>query len=129
MVAGAGDIGAVAAASGAVGTGTAPLRPAWRELAALLPDVVRLLRDLLADARVPRRAKALALAATAYAAVPDGLLPGRLASAGHRLDEALAVLLAVRYLVVTAGYEVVRERWHGTDAGFALLMLLAGVAE
>lgn len=121
---------ALVAELGAPGSATTGVpRSPGRELAAMVPDVLRLVRDLLGDPRVPRRAKALALLATAYVAAPLDPLPAVLPGVRHRVDEAVAVLLAVRYLLVTAGYDVVRERWTGSDAGFALLVLLAGIAE
>jgi hypothetical protein len=43
------------------------------------------------------------------------------------VDDLLAVLIAVRRLITTAGYDVVREHWTGTDDGFGVLIVLAGV--
>ena len=98
----------------------------------MLPDVGRLLRSLATDPRVTWRAKAVAGAAAGYVLIPrpgtrtlaGGILPG----AGVGIDDVLVVLLAVRHLVAAAGYDLVRERWTGTDDGFALLVVLAGVA-
>jgi hypothetical protein len=92
-----------------------------REAVALLPDLARLLRDLVADPRTPRRAKLVAAGAVAYLVAPVG---GR---APRQLDRLVVVLGAVRYVVAAAGYELVRERWTGTDAGFSLLIVLTGV--
>lgn len=104
----------------------ATLRSNWQELGAMLPDVGRLLRALATDARVPWRAKLIAGAAAGYALAPRkrlDLVPG----AGIGLDDVLVLSLAVRQLISAAGYDVVRERWTGTDGGFALLIVLAGV--
>jgi uncharacterized membrane protein YkvA (DUF1232 family) len=97
-----------------------------REAVSLLPDLGRLLRTLVADPRVPRRAKFVAGAAIAYVASPIDLMPDFVPSAGG-LDDLLVVLAAVRFLVATAGYDLVRELWTGNDAGFSLVIVLAGV--
>jgi uncharacterized membrane protein YkvA (DUF1232 family) len=101
-----------------------------RARTALLAEVGRLLLALGRDPRVPWHAKAFAAAAVGYAAVPGRLLPGpfgRVASGLGGLDDTLVVLAAVRYLVASAGYDVVRELWTGTDGGFAVVLLAAGV--
>lgn len=104
------------------------LRSNWTEVGALLPDVGRLLRDLATDPRVPWRAKLLAGAATGYVLVPRRRLQAAAPGSGFGLDDALVSILAVRHLIAAAGYELVRERWTGSDGGFALLIVLAGVA-
>jgi uncharacterized membrane protein YkvA (DUF1232 family) len=112
---------------GSGGDAVPPWRPTrWsREAVALLPDLARLLRALVTDPRTPRRAKVVAGAAAAYVASPVDLVPD-LPVVG-RFDDLLVVLGAVRYVVATAGYDLVRELWTGNDAGFSLLIVLAGV--
>jgi uncharacterized membrane protein YkvA (DUF1232 family) len=115
---------AVDGADDAVPTAWRPTR--WsREAVVLLPDLGRLLRALVADPRTPRRAKVVAGAAAAYVASPFDVLPD-LPVVG-RFDDLLVVLAAVRYVVATAGYDLVRELWTGNDAGFSLLIVVAGV--
>jgi uncharacterized membrane protein YkvA (DUF1232 family) len=97
-----------------------------REAIALLPDLARLLRALVADPRVPRRAKLVAAAAVGYVASPVDLLPDVIPTVGG-VDDLVVVLGAVRYLVATAGYDLVRELWTGNDAGFSLVIVLTGV--
>jgi uncharacterized membrane protein YkvA (DUF1232 family) len=97
-----------------------------REAVALLPDLGRLLRALVRDPRVPVRAKIVAGAAAAYVASPVDLLPDVLPTVGG-LDDLMVVILAVRHLVGAAGYDLVRELWTGTQDGFSMLIVLAGV--
>jgi uncharacterized membrane protein YkvA (DUF1232 family) len=92
----------------------------------LLPDLARLLRALVNDPRVPRRAKVVAAASAAYVASPIDLLPDVIPTVGG-VDDLVVVLGAVRYLVATAGYDLVRELWTGNDAGFSMVIVLAGV--
>lgn len=94
----------------------------------MLPDVARLLPSLVADPRVPLRTKLIAGAALAYITVPIDPLPELVPGTGIGIDDLLAIAVAVRHLITGAGYEVVRERWDGTDAGFAFLLLFTGVA-
>jgi uncharacterized membrane protein YkvA (DUF1232 family) len=97
-----------------------------REAVALLPDLARLLRALIGDPRVPRRAKLVAAAAAGYVASPVDLLPDLIPTVGG-VDDLVVVLGAVRYLVATAGYDLVRELWTGNDAGFSMIIVLTGV--
>ena len=92
----------------------------------MLPDLLRLLRDLLADPRVPRRAKLLGFASVAYLVSPIDIVPDFIPVVGA-LDDAAVVVLALRRLVAAAGYDLVRELWTGSDDGFAMLIVLTGV--
>jgi uncharacterized membrane protein YkvA (DUF1232 family) len=114
-------------AAGTTGPGARPRRATTlRELVAFLPDVARLLARLARDERVPWRSKALAGAALAYLVSPVDLLPDVVPVLGQADDVWLAVR-AVRSLVRSAGYDVVREHWSGSDDGFALLLVVAGI--
>jgi uncharacterized membrane protein YkvA (DUF1232 family) len=97
-----------------------------QEAVALLPDLARLLRALVADPRTPRRAKVVAAVAAAYVASPVDLLPDVIPSVGG-IDDLFVVLGAIRYLVSAAGYDLIRELWTGNDAGFSLLIVFTGV--
>lgn len=107
--------------------GAVPARSNWVEAAALLPDVARLLRTLAGHPRVPWRAKLVAGAAAAYALGPGRRPTGMLPGGGLGLDDALVLTLALRHLIAAAGYDLVRACWTGSDDGFALLVVLAGV--
>ncbi len=100
----------------------------WAVLRELLPDLLRLLRALATDRRVPLRAKLVAGAALGYALLPGGRVPAVVPGTPVGLDDLVAVVFAVRHLVAAAGFEVVRELWTGTDAGFGMLVVLAGVS-
>jgi uncharacterized membrane protein YkvA (DUF1232 family) len=98
----------------------------WVELARFLADVGRLLWRLTRDGRVPWHAKIVAGGALAYVVSPIDLIPDMIPGAG-RMDDVFVVVRALRYLAGAAGYDVLREQWVGSDDGFALLLVLAGV--
>lgn len=96
------------------------------ELLRFLPDVGRLLRAIARDDRVPWHAKLVAMGAVAYVISPLDLVPDTLGRAG-KLDDAWVAGRALRYLFQEAGYDVMHDLWEGSDDGFALLLMLAGV--
>ncbi len=100
-----------------------------RELAAFLPDCSVLIRRLLGDERVPRRAKAALWLLLPYLASPIDLIPDFIPVLGH-LDDAVlvaAVLVAaaLAYVVRRSGRGVVEELWPGSEAGLAAVLRLA----
>jgi uncharacterized membrane protein YkvA (DUF1232 family) len=94
-----------------------------REPLSFLPDVVRLLRDVARDARVPRRTKIGAALAAAYLVSPVDLLPDFLPGIGQ-LDDLAILVWAVRRLLRGAGEPVLREHWRGGERGLELLLRL-----
>lgn len=110
--------------------GERPIRSAkvaaWRDLLRFLPDVARLLGRVAKDPRVPWHAKAVAGGAIAYVVSPIDLIPDFLGPMGQ-MDDVYVVTKALRYLFNTAGYDVIRELWSGSDDGFTLLLVVAGI--
>lgn len=96
-----------------------------RELAALLPNLALLFRGLLTDQRVPWHAKALVALAALWIASPIDLVPEFIPIAGP-LDDAIVAALVLRYLVRSAGREVVGSHWRGDHATLQRLLRLAG---
>ncbi|MDX1621576.1 MAG: YkvA family protein [Nitriliruptorales bacterium] len=101
-------------------------REAWRELLHFLPDVARLLYALMRDDRVPVHAKVVAGGAVAYVVSPVDLIPDFLGVIGQ-MDDMLVVSRALRFLAQEAGYDVLHELWPGSEDGFALLLVVAGI--
>jgi uncharacterized membrane protein YkvA (DUF1232 family) len=98
----------------------------WRELLRFLPDVGRLFVDLAKDDRVPFKAKIMAGAVATYLVTPIDVVPDFIPGGGQMDDLAIAVW-GVRQLLRAAGYEVLQDLWRGSDDGFLLLMLVAGL--
>jgi uncharacterized membrane protein YkvA (DUF1232 family) len=98
-----------------------------RELVTFLPNLIRLFRGLLGDARVPRSSKALLAVAAVWLASPIDLIPEFLPGVGA-LDDAVIAGLVLRHLVKRAGPEVVRDHWRGDPRSLSLLLRLPGSA-
>jgi uncharacterized membrane protein YkvA (DUF1232 family) len=101
---------------------TVRLRDALR----LLPDLLRLLRRLLADRTLPTGVRVRVALLVAYLAVPFDLVPDVVPVIGYA-DDAVVVALVLRSVVRRAGAEALRRHWPGTPEGLALVLRLAGV--
>jgi uncharacterized membrane protein YkvA (DUF1232 family) len=102
-------------------------RTAARELATLLPNLVRLFRGLLRDDRVPRGSKILLGIAVVWFISPIDLVPEFIPVFGP-LDDAVVAALVLRHVVRTAGREVVAEHWNGDERTLGVLLRVAGAA-
>jgi uncharacterized membrane protein YkvA (DUF1232 family) len=101
-------------------------RNALIELARLVPLCLTLLRDIMRDPQVPRRAKVAPALAIAYLAVPIDLIPDFIPGLGH-LDDALIVAWAIRHLIAAAGRERVTAHWKGDPETIERILRLARV--
>ena len=98
-------------------------RTAAREIATLLPNLLRLFKGLVRDPRVPRRSKWLLIFGAAWVASPIDLIPEFIPVLGP-LDDAVVAALILRHLLRTAGREVVTEHWRGDPATLERLLRL-----
>ena len=95
-----------------------------RELVGFVPDCVVLFRRLLADRRVPRRAKAALGGAVVYVALPFDLVPDFIPVVGQ-LDDAILIAAVLAYVVRTTGRGLVEELWTGSERGLRVVLALA----
>ena len=95
-----------------------------RVYARLVPDCLVLARGLLGDSRVPARYKAGLGLLAAYLALPFDLVPDFIPVVGY-LDDALLVMLTLRWVVRGVGRTVLREHWRGTARGLELVLRLS----
>jgi uncharacterized membrane protein YkvA (DUF1232 family) len=102
-------------------------RVAAREIAMLVPNLVRLFADLFRDPHVPRSAKIVTAAGLAWLAFPIDLLPDFLPVIGP-LDDAIIAALVLRYLVRRAGRAPIEAHWRGDQATLRLLLRVAGLS-
>ena len=104
------------------------LRPRDASLAQLVrivPDLLRLVRDLLADRAVPGRARIALVGLLAWLVSPIDLIPEFIPVLGP-LDDVVVAVLVLRYVRRVIGIDGLRSHWRGSDAGFDLLTSIVG---
>jgi uncharacterized membrane protein YkvA (DUF1232 family) len=90
----------------------------------LVPDCLVLARGLLGDREVPLRCKLALAGLVAYLASPIDLVPDFLPVIGV-LDDAILIVLTLRWIVRTAGPARVTRHWRGTPRGLQLVLRAA----
>jgi uncharacterized membrane protein YkvA (DUF1232 family) len=106
------------------------LRPrdvAVRELVAVVPDLVRLLRSIVADRRSPPDVRLVLIGLLAWIVSPIDLIPEFIPVVGP-IDDLIVAVAALRYLRRRMGIDELRRRWPGSPAGFALVARVMGSA-
>jgi len=96
------------------------------EAVRLVPDMLRLLRDLAVDRTLPRGVRVRLWLLFAYLALPFDLIPDFIPILGYA-DDAILVAVVLRSVVRRAGADVVRRHWGGTPDGLSALARLAGL--
>jgi uncharacterized membrane protein YkvA (DUF1232 family) len=95
------------------------------ELVRLVPDVLRLVRDLLADGATPLPVRLALAGLLVWLISPIDLIPEFIPVLGP-LDDVVVAVLVLRYVRRRLGTEELRRRWRGTPDGFALLTGVLG---
>ena len=91
-----------------------------RQILRVVPDVVRLLRRLIADGTVPLDVRVIIGGLFVWIVSPIDLIPEFLPGIGP-LDDVIVAVVALRYVRRRLGIEYLRRTWAGTTYGFALL--------
>ncbi len=101
----------------------------WMAIAAAkaLPDLVRLMKGLSRDPRVPRGSKWLLGFAALWVVSPIDLIPEFIPVFGP-LDDVVVVALVLRHVLKKTGRAVAEEHWTGDPAIFERIMRLSGAA-
>lgn len=98
-----------------------------REALRILPDLIRLLKNLATDRTQPRGVRIRLGLLMAYLAFPIDLIPDFVPVLGHA-DDAIIVVAVLRSVVRRVGIDQVRTQWTGSDDGFNALCKAAGLA-
>ena len=98
-----------------------------REVALLVPNMVKLVGRLLRDPRVPRRSKIVLGMAAAYVASPIDLIPDVIPVVGWA-DDVIILLFAIDKLIERAGPDLVDEHWDGSGDLFSLVREVIGLS-
>ena len=96
-----------------------------RELIGVVPDVLRLVRDLLADRSAPTAVRVALAVLLVWLISPIDLIPEFIPVLGP-LDDVVVAVLVLRYVRRRLGEEQLRRRWRGSADGFALLTGVIG---
>jgi uncharacterized membrane protein YkvA (DUF1232 family) len=97
------------------------------ELVRVVPDVLRLVRGLIADSTVPLGARLALAGLLIWLLSPIDLIPEFIPVLGP-LDDVIVAVLVLRYVARRVGLEGLRRRWPGTPEGFGLLSGILGNA-
>jgi uncharacterized membrane protein YkvA (DUF1232 family) len=104
------------------------LRPkgvSTRDIVAVVPDVLRLIRALLVDRAVPLDVRLVLVGLLAWIVSPIDLIPDFIPVLGP-LDDVVVAVVAMRYVRRRLGVAALRQRWVGTPEGFGLLLRVIG---
>ena len=96
-----------------------------RDIMAVIPDLLRLLRSLIADGSVPGDVRVVLIGLLAWIVSPIDLIPEFIPGLGP-LDDVIVAIVALRYVRRRVGTEELRRRWTGTEDGFGLLVRVIG---
>jgi uncharacterized membrane protein YkvA (DUF1232 family) len=97
-----------------------------REALRILPDLIRLLKNLATDLTQPTAVRIRLGLLMAYLAFPVDLIPDFVPVLGYA-DDAIIVVAVLRSVVRRVGIDRVRVHWTGTDDGFNALSKAAGL--
>lgn len=92
----------------------------------LLPDTLRLLRDVATDTTLPKAVRVRLWLLFVYLAIPFDLIPDFIPIIGYA-DDAILVCAVLRSVIRRAGPEAIRRHWRGTEDGLAALWRVAGL--
>lgn len=111
-----------------IGARRAGDRTRLADLLRLVPDVVRLLRRLVADRSVPRSVRVALVVLLGYLLLPIDLVPDFIPVVGY-LDDAIVVAIALRFVTERAGADALDRHWPGTPEGLRALRSIARIPE
>lgn len=91
-----------------------------RDLARLVPDILRLVRDLVTDPSTPRSVRIALVVLLVWLISPIDLVPEFIPVLGP-LDDVIVAVVILRFVRRRLGEDELRRRWRGTDEGWRLL--------
>ena len=96
-----------------------------RELVRLVPDILRLVRDLLTERTTPRGVRVALGILLVWLISPIDLVPEFIPVLGP-LDDVIVAIVILRYVRRRLGEAEMRRRWRGTDEGWRVVERLIG---
>ena len=95
------------------------------ELVRIVPDLLRLVRGLIADRTVPTGPRLALVGLLIWLLSPIDLIPEFIPVLGP-LDDVIVAVIVLRYVRGRVGLEELARRWPGTAEGFVLLSGILG---
>jgi len=95
------------------------------QLVRIVPDILRLVRQLLGDRSVPLGVQLALIGLLGWLLNPIDLIPEFIPVLGP-IDDVVVAVLVLRYVRRRVGLEELRRRWPGTPQGFVLLSGILG---
>ena len=95
------------------------------DLLRVVPDIVRLCRDLLASRDTAWGVRLAIVGLLVWLLSPVDLIPEFIPVLGP-LDDVVVAVLVLRYVRARVGIVELRARWRGTPEGFELLRSVMG---
>jgi uncharacterized membrane protein YkvA (DUF1232 family) len=96
-----------------------------REVIGVVPDVLRLVRDLLRDGAVPFVVRVALCVLLVWLISPIDLIPEFIPVLGP-LDDIVVAVIVLRFVRRRLGANELQRRWRGTPEGFELLLRVLG---
>jgi len=90
------------------------------DLVRVVPDVLRMVRDLIRDRSAPIGPRLAVVGLLLWLLNPIDLIPEFIPVLGP-LDDVVVAVLVLRYVRRKLGEEEFRRRWPGSDEGYVLL--------
>ncbi|WP_417221088.1 YkvA family protein [Arthrobacter sp.] len=91
----------------------------------LLPDLLRLIRRMMADRAVPARVRFMLVLLLIYLVLPIDLVPDFLPVIGYA-DDVVIVALVLRSVIRHSGFPALERNWPGSPQGLDILARLSG---
>ncbi len=95
------------------------------ELLGVVPDLVRMLRDIVRDPAAPMDVRVVLIWLLLWIISPIDLIPEFIPVLGP-LDDVVVAIVALRYVRRRLGADRLRARWPGSVAGYAVLAKVVG---
>jgi uncharacterized membrane protein YkvA (DUF1232 family) len=96
-----------------------------RELVAIVPDLVRMLRSIVGDPTAPMDVRLVLVGLLVWILSPIDLIPEFIPVLGP-LDDVVVAIVALRYVRRRVGVDRMRALWPGSEDSFALLGRVVG---
>ena len=104
-----------------------PRNVGLREMVRIVPDLLRLVRNLLSDRSISLQVRVALVILLVWLVSPIDLIPEFIPVIGP-VDDVIVAVLVLRYTRRRLGIEELRRRWSGSPEGFALLSRIIGSA-